>query len=1092
MSSLIWPFCFSILSLAIAQAPCPKNQSTPLLQFKQGLIISPPRLQSWIPNSDCCKWEGIACNNLTGFVQRLNLCSLGQLPISGNISFSLFNLTHLEYLDLSFNNLSSSSIPPSIGQLKGLVYLNLSNSGFSGQIPKEISELISLVHLDLSTSPLFSSLSSTPLKLEDPDFKTLVQSLKSLKELRLDRLNLSSSSSQWCQALASLPRLTIVSLQRCSLSGPFDESLQKLVSLSEIHLDGNSLASTIPDWFASFSNLKELHLSLCDLKGEFPAQIFQLQRLQMLDVSYNIRLSGYFPYFPPNSPIKNLLVSNTNFSGPLPDSIGNLGSLIQLELNNCSFNGSIPVTLSNIADLLSLDLSFNQLSGGIPSLGSQRIQEIDLSHNLLTGSIPTSLGKLRNLTRLNLKNNQLIGSIPSSLFTLPSLKVLDLSENGLDTSVPDFQAPQSKLETLDLSENGLNGEIPGSIFSLSNLKVLILSSNKFNGTLHLESFLPKSVNLSNLDLSRNNLVIEFSSLNSSNGNESFPHLSTLKLRSCNITKFPDFIKTQERLKYLDLSDNLLEGAIPNWLWKLSLNQLNLSKNQLQELGQLANPSSSSFTLDLHSNHFSGPPSLPSAAIFLDYSNNLFSSSIPESIGIYLNFSIFLSLSHNNLSGKIPSSLCNSKNLQVLDLSHNNLIGSIPECLFAIDSLIVLNLRENMLQGSIPDRFRSSSDLRTLNFNGNQLQGEVPLSLSKCSNLEILDLGNNNFSGTFPSSLGSLTHLRVLVLRSNQLHGPISDTGSPGFYALQILDLSGNNFSGPMPKECFQNWKAMQEESQTNSTQILQYGFLYLSSLYYFDMVTVTMKGQDLEFQKILTILTAIDISNNAFEGVIPSQIGGLKGLRVLNMSRNTLTGPIPDSIGDLRQLESLDLSKNHLSGSIPLGLSKLSFLSVLNLSWNNLSGTIPKGYQFQTFNAASFAHNPGLCGYPLDVACGQQQKNSTTNEEAKATSWEFVLGGLGFGIGGGVVGRLLMAWKDERLWYFECVDRVLGRLISEIGLNRIEAEEEGEDGEEKEGVEEDSLDQRFCVFCTGLDTRKWKAVHTECSCRDKMNPIDPI
>ncbi|KAL7218685.1 hypothetical protein ACSBR2_011868 [Camellia fascicularis] len=96
--------------------------------------------------------------------------------------------------------------------------------------------------------------------------------------------------------------------------------------------------------------------------------------------------------------------------------------------------------------------------------------------------------------------------------------------------------------------------------------------------------------------------------------------------------------------------------------------------------------------------------------------------------------------------------------------------------------------------------------------------------------------------------------------------------------------------------------------ENNDTQ-WSYDYLYTMS--------ITNKGVNTEYQEIQNIFTAIDLSSNKFEGVIPKFIGNLKGLQVLNISNNGLNGGIPSCLGNLTNLESLDLSQNKLSGEIP-------------------------------------------------------------------------------------------------------------------------------------------------------------------------------
>ena len=76
-------------------------------------------------------------------------------------------------------------------------------------------------------------------------------------------------------------------------------------------------------------------------------------------------------------------------------------------------------------------------------------------------------------------------------------------------------------------------------------------------------------------------------------------------------------------------------------------------------------------------------------------------------------------------------------------------------------------------------------------------------------------------------------------------------------------------------------------------------------------------------------------------GAIPTELGSLAKLQVLDLWGNQLTGPIPASLGGLANLEQLDLSQNQLSGAIPTELGSLTKLQGLWLYRNQLSGEIP-------------------------------------------------------------------------------------------------------------------------------------------------------
>ena len=620
-----------------------------------------------------------------------------------------------------------------------------------------------------------------------------------------------------------------------------------------------------------------------------------------------------------------------------------------------------------------------------------------------------------------------------SLFSLPSLQRIQLNNNQFSGPFCEFRfVPFSVLDTLDLSSNNLEGPIPVSLFDLHHLNILDLSSNKLNGTLELCNF-QKLGNLTTLGLSHNNLSINAAP---TDWNSSLlPKLTTLKLASCNLRTLPDLSSQSSELIYLDLSENQIDGIIPGWIWKIghgSLRHLNLSHNLLNGLQEnVSNLENSLSVLDLHSNQLQGRiPTPPPISIYVDYSSNSFTTSLPDDIGAYLFSAYFFSLSRNNITGTIPASICNASYLQVLDFSDNGLSGKIPSCLTENGNLAVLNLGKNKFSGTMPGEFPGNCVLQTLDVNGNLLEGKIPPSLANCKALEVLNLGNNGMNDTFPSWLKSISSLRVLVLRANKFHGPIGCPDSNSTWPmLQIVDIAWNNFNGVLPEKCFSNWRAMMagEDGVQSKPGHLRFKVLTFGEMYYQDAVTVTSKGQAMELVKVLTIFTSIDFSCNNFQGEIPQEIGELKSLHVLNLSGNGFTGQIISSIGQLRQLESLDLSLNKLSGEIPSQLAGLNFLSVLNLSFNQLVGRIPIGNQMQTFSENSYMGNTGLCGFPLNSSCEDATPPSfdgrLTNSRKKI-KWEYIAPEIGFITGLGMVIWPLVLSRRWRTFYYKLLGSI--------------------------------------------------------------------
>lgn len=60
-----------------------------------------------------------------------------------------------------------------------------------------------------------------------------------------------------------------------------------------------------------------------------------------------------------------------------------------------------------------------------------------------------------------------------------------------------------------------------------------------------------------------------------------------------------------------------------------------------------------------------------------------------------------------------------------------------------------------------------------------------------------------------------------------------------------------------------------------------------------------MKELYINVSEIQTDFVLIDLSDNRFNGLIPTTIGKLSVLHVLNMSGNSFTGEIPHEFGNL-------------------------------------------------------------------------------------------------------------------------------------------------------------------------------------------------
>ncbi|KAM3324564.1 hypothetical protein P3S67_005716 [Capsicum chacoense] len=190
----------------------------------------------------------------------------------------------------------------------------------------------------------------------------------------------------------------------------------------------------------------------------------------------------------------------------------------------------------------------------------------------------------------------------------------------------------------------------------------------------------------------------------------------------------------------------------------------------------------------------------------------------------------------------------------------------------------------------------------------------------------------------------------------------------------------------------------------------------------------------------------IDLSRNRFEGYLPTIIGDLVGLCVLNLFHNGLEGIIPESLHQLSVLESLDLSSNKIGSEIPQQLASLTFLAVLNLSHNHLVGCIPKGKQFNIFESISYQGNDGLRGLPLSKDCGGNDgvpQASTPvelddeEEEGDLISWQAVLMGFSCGLAIGLSIIYIMLSTYYPVWFSRMVVKFEHRIDTRMKRHKI-------------------------------------------------------
>ncbi|XP_020682005.2 receptor-like protein 7 [Dendrobium catenatum] len=580
----------------------------------------------------------------------VNLTSLISLVVEKNqfkgvFPKQLFLLKKLRHLYVGFNPMLSGSLPKflednklislslqdtiffwnlpdTIGNLKFLNYLVLSNCQFSGRIPPSIRNLSQLNRLDLSENN-FSG---------DLEFE-FIKDLKNLVDLDLSKSGLSLNSWDACNGsfLSSFPKILFFRAARCNLT-KIPTIINYPLRMDILDLSNNRIHGEIPSWFWRINIALNLSCNMFTHVAEPPLNLTMYNNdFIYIDLHSNMLEGPISPL-----PLTNYTLldfSNNHFTSFISFNItSHQNSLKYLFLANNSLTGEIPPFICNMTNLLVLDLSNNMLTGSIPSclLKGVDLQVLKIRGNQLHGAIPNEISPKCELQIIDLRDNQLDDLIPRSLSNCQSLEILDLGNNNLKDSFPYWLRNMSSLRVLVLRSNKFHGEVgpfEGNLernYAFSMLHVLDISFNNFSGNLCAECFNNfKSMMIDKIDIVKD-FTLEFLS------QYYYLGLVTImnKAQQMTIQKFWTIFKS------IDFSNNYFEGEIPITIGQLtSLQVLNMSHNYLtgKIIPQLQNLS-----------HLES----------LDLSMNSLSGKIPQEL-VFLNFLAYLNLSYNKLVGNIP-------------------------------------------------------------------------------------------------------------------------------------------------------------------------------------------------------------------------------------------------------------------------------------------------------------------------------------------------------------------------------------------------------------------------------------------------------
>lgn len=217
--------------------------------------------------------------------------------LNGNFSTVETWGDYIEFIDLSSNSLTGTTMATESVTFLRLSSLKVSNNSLTGELPFALGTFPELSFIDLSSNNLHGSLPSSLFT-----------------SFRLAHLDLSRNSFT-----GQIP-LSILNKDATLLSSKAMSMLTQNSSLTYLDLSGNFLTGPLPQDFNALSALKYLNISKNNISGQIPQQVSELHGLEYLNMSGN-HFEGIIPENLPADQITGFDVSYNNLSGIVPENL---------------------------------------------------------------------------------------------------------------------------------------------------------------------------------------------------------------------------------------------------------------------------------------------------------------------------------------------------------------------------------------------------------------------------------------------------------------------------------------------------------------------------------------------------------------------------------------------------------------------------------------------------------------------------------------------------------------------------------------------------------------------------------------------------
>uniref|UniRef100_UPI00143054DB leucine-rich repeat domain-containing protein n=1 Tax=Maribellus sediminis TaxID=2696285 RepID=UPI00143054DB len=1001
--------------------------------------------------------------NLTG-IWEINICGEG---LSGEISSLIGNLTELRYINLSSTNISGS-IPPEIEYCKDLESMYIGYNDLES-IPLEICNTsiqyidLSYNNLDTSSCAAFQCLVEKGVQFNGDKYQEQKSGFNYIEgcgiipsgdpvpaqdSLALVALYNSTNGSNWYRQkywLSEYPvsiwegvnvydgRVRELQMWDNNLNGNLPVEFYDLTGLRYFEFGYDSLSGPILPQFGNLADLYNFSIRYTQMAGELPSEMGNCNNLRYMNIEGN-----NFTFIQEgicNAPFEYVNLAYNNFdslSCSAFQCLASNGAYFDGDASQIQNNGFSPVDECGIIpagvlienqDSLALVALYNATGG----------ENWNNNYNWLTNAPVSEWAGVRvfngRVGEINLCWENFNGSIPDEFYTLTGLRKITFCGEGLNGEISPLIGNLTNLVSLTINSTQLSGPIPTEIENLTSLLTFNIGYNYF-------STIPSS-------------ICNINSLNTVNLSWNYLDASSCAALQCfvdNNVSFEGDVLQQQRNGF-----SIFEGcgiippgepvALQDSLALVALYNATGGENwQYQEHWLTEWPVST----------WQGVYVYDGRVRNLDRCWENFSGSLPEEF-YDLTGLRYLNLCGEGLGGQISPLIGNFTELISVYIQNTQIDGSVPAEVGNLTNLESFVLRYNNLSLLSPEI--CSTPVQRVDFAGNSLDS------ASCAAVQCLvdkgvtfenDAAQTQRDGSSlfewcgfippgePVALQDSLALVALYYATGgenwqyQEHWltewPVSTWQGVNVYdgRVRYLDRCWENFSGSLPDE-----------------------FYDLTGLRYLNLCGEGLGGQISPLIGNLTELYNLNISSTSIDGELPPEIGNLGNLESLYLGYNYLTH-VPSDVCST-PIRYVDFTANYLDSSSCATIQCLSDLGVTfngdasqtQRDGNSLfeyCGFIPKGEYV--------AIQDSLALVALYLATGGESWNNNKFwlSEYPLSMWQ------GVEIYDGRVRNLYLQWNNLNgeippefynltglRWLYLSGNNISGPITSEVGnLNELE------------------------------------------------------